>query len=122
MWALAVIDAPSDVVSRKRKITPDRLVRAGEQAADRARKRVSAALKCDEDAVSVDCAYQGPEKEEEERNLHCLMKVKFLWSTSGGTLAHWVLAAKALHAGGIRGMPWEFKRPVVASRFPAPIM
>ena len=96
MWALAVIEAPSDVVSRKRKITPERLVSAGVQAAERAKKRVSAALKCNEDAVSVECAYQGPEKEEEERNLHCLMKVKYVWSTSWGTLVHWVQAAKAL--------------------------
>ena len=95
MWALAVIEAPSNVVSRKRKITPDRLVRAGEEAAERAKKRVSGALKCNEEAVSVSCTYQGPEKEEEERNLHCMMKVKFVWSTAWGTLDHWVLAAKA---------------------------
>ena len=95
MWALAVIDAPSDVVSRKRKITPDRLVRAGALAAERAKKRVCAALKCREEVVSVDCTYQGPEGEEEERNLHCMMKVKFVWSTAWGTLDHWVLAAKA---------------------------
>ena len=95
MWALAVIDAPSDVLSRKRKITPDRLVRAGALAAERAKKRVSAALKCNEEAVSIDCTYQGPEKEEEGRNLHCLMKVKFVWSTVRGTLEHWALAAKA---------------------------
>ena len=61
MWARAIVDAPSDVVPRKRKITPDRLIRAGALAAERARKRVSAALKCDEEAVSVDCTYQGPE-------------------------------------------------------------
>ena len=95
MWALAVIEAPSNVVSRKRKITPDRLVRAGEQAAERAKKRVSAALKCSEAAVSINCTYQGPEGEEEERNMHCVMKVKFVWSTVWGTLDHWVLAAKA---------------------------
>ena len=56
---------------------------------------MSASLKCNEEAVPIDCAYQGPEKEEEERNLHCLMKVKYVWSTSWGTLVHWVQAAKA---------------------------
>ena len=95
MWALAVIDKPSDVVSRKTKITPDRLVRAGEQAADRAKKRVSAALKCNEEAITVHCTYHGPEGEEEEMNLHCRMKVKFVWATVWGTLEHWVEAAKA---------------------------
>ena len=54
MSALAVIDAPSDVLSRKKKITPDRLVRARALAAERAKKRVSAALKCNGEAVSVD--------------------------------------------------------------------
>ena len=95
MWALAVIDAPSDVVSRKRKITPDRLVRAGALAAERAKKRVSAALKCDEEAITVDCTYHGPEAEEEERNLHCMMKVRYVGCTVWGTLDHWVQAAKA---------------------------
>ena len=69
----------------------------------------------------MSCAYQGPEAEEEERGLHSLMRVKYVWSTPFGTVDHWVLAARALHAGGFRCIPWELKLPLFASNFPAAI-
>ena len=69
----------------------------------------------------MSCVCQGPEAEEEERNLHSLMRVKYVWSTSSGTVDHWVLAARALHAGGFRCIPWELKLPLFASNFPAAI-
>ena len=68
----------------------------------------------------MSCAYQ-PEAEEEERNLHSLMRVKYVWSTPSGTVDHWVLAARALHAGGFRCIPWGLKLPLFASNFPAAI-
>ena len=114
------------------------------QAAERAKKRVSAALKCNEDAVSVDCASQGPEKEKAERNRRCLMKEEYVWSTSWGTLVHLGPGSEgagtnemcvcpfqcvfvplralgqALHAGGFRSIPWEFKMPLLATPMERP--
>ena len=49
------------------------------------------------------------------------MRVKYVWSTPSGTVDHWVLAARALHAGGFRCIPWELKLPLFASNFPAAI-
>ena len=141
MWALAVIDAPSDVLSRKRKITPDRLFRAGALAAERARKRVSAALKCNAEAVSVDCTYHGPEKRGggAEPTLHdegqiCMVHSLGCFGSLGlgsqglGTDVMIVncyicvrILGQALHAGGLRCLPWEFKVPLLASNLPAAI-
>ena len=121
MLAIVPVDEPADALCRKRKITPTRLQWAGVLAANRAKKRLRDALQITEEAISVSCAYQGPEAEEEERNLHSLMRVKYVWSTSSGTVDHWILAARALHAGGFRCIPWELKLPLFASSFPAAI-
>ena len=121
MLAIVPVDDPADALCRKRKITPTRLQWAGVLGANRAKKRLRDALQITEEAISVSCAYQGPEAEEEERNLHSLMRVKYVWSTPFGTVDHWVLAARALHAGGFRCIPWELKLPLFASNFPAAI-
>ena len=121
MLALAVIETPSDAVSRKKKITHARLHHAGVLAAERAKQRVKDALQLNEAAIPVECAYQGPEEKEEERNLHSLMRVKYLWSTPSGSVEHWVFISRALHAGGFRCIPWAFQLPLLASHFPARI-
>ena len=121
MLAIVPVDEPADALCRKRKITPTRLQWAGVLGANRARKSLRDALQIAEEAISVSCAYQGPEAKEEERNLHSLMRVEYVWSTPSGTVDHWVLAARALHAGGFRCIPWELKLPLFASNFPAAI-
>ena len=121
MLAIVPVDDPAGALCRKRKITPTRLQWAGVLGANRAKKRLRDALQVTEEAISVSCAYQGPEAEEEERGLHSLLRVKYVWSTPFGTVDHWVLAARALHAGGFRCIPWELKLPLFASNFPAAI-
>ena len=70
----------------------------------------------------MSCVYQGPDAEEDERNLHSLMRVRYVWSTNQGTkMDHWVLVCKALHGGGFSTIPWELKLPLFASNFPAAI-
>ncbi len=97
MLAIAPVDDAADALCRKRKITP---------AAE---------------AISVSCAYQEPEAEEEERSLHSLRRVKYVCSTPSDTVGHWILAARALHAGECMCIPWELKLPLFASSFPAAI-
>ena len=77
MLAIVPVDDPS-ALCRKRKITPTRLQWAGVIASDRAKKRLRDALQINEDAISVSCAYQGPKAEEEERNSHSLMRVRYI--------------------------------------------
>ena len=106
-------------LSRKRKITPDRLRDAGMCAAERAARKVGAALKLSADAIAVRCNYEGAE--DDETNLHCMVRVKYVWATPCGCLDHWALACKALHAGGFRAMPWDLKLPLIASYLPLAI-
>ena len=122
MLAIVPVDDPADAFCRKRKITPTRLQWAGVLGANRAKKRLRDAILINEEAISVSCAYEGPKAEEDERNLHSLMRVRYVWFTNQGTnMDHWVLACKALHGGGFNAIPWELKLPLLASNFPAAI-
>ena len=106
MLAIVPVDDPADALCRKRKITPTRLHWAGMLGANRAKKKLRDALQITEEAISVSCAYQGPEAEEEERNLHSLTRVKYVWPTPSGTVDHWILAARASQAVGFRCISW----------------
>ena len=122
MLAIVAVDDPAGALRRKRKITPTRLQWAGVLGANRAKKRLRDALQIDEEAISLSCAYQGPDVEEEERNLHSLTRVRYIWSANQGTkMDHWALVCKALHGGGIKTIPWELKVPLLANNFPAAI-
>jgi hypothetical protein len=50
-----------------------------------------------------------------------MMRAKYVWSTPLGSIDHWVLAGKMLHAGGLKSTPWEFKVPFIASSLPIAI-
>ena len=120
--AIVPVGDAADALCRKRKITPTRLQWAGVLGANRAKKRLRDALQIDEEAISLSRAHQGPDAEEEERNLHSLTRVRYIWSTNQGTkMDHWVLVCKALHGGGFSTIPWELKLPLFASNFPAAI-
>ena len=92
-----------------------------QRAAEKATQRVRQALSIKDTTLSVSCAYQGPETEEDETNLHCMMRVRYVWSAPGGSIDHWVLAGRALHAGGYRCILWALQRPLLASGLPAAI-
>ena len=104
-----------------RWIDASRLAQAGEQNAERLRRKLAAQLKIADTDVQLTCVYQGTT--EEDAPLNCKAKVTYHWTLpQHGTVAHTTHLSHILYkSNGFVSSPCELKVPLLASCLPAAI-